>query len=237
MKQVALGKTSLAWFKLAEFVTRGEKERALSIFRLLAHSIRHDALVVQLEGDILHAFDDARALDSYRRAARLFKKEGDLVQALFLYKALCALSNNAPDVLVALIELYELQGDEEKALEVSEKLIAGLVKQNLFADANDAILKITLPSDKKARLHEQVVIGLLSSELGYHERSLIEKHLSAALDGYLFDTNEQRSRASIARFLPLVAALDSVTHEKAASYIKAIGVDDAQMDGMKELGA
>ena len=58
MKQVALGKTSLAWFKLAEFVTRGEKERALSIFRLLAHSIRHDALVVQLEGDILLAFDD-----------------------------------------------------------------------------------------------------------------------------------------------------------------------------------
>ncbi|MBN2267551.1 MAG: hypothetical protein JW725_04420 [Candidatus Babeliaceae bacterium] len=72
MKQEVPEKSNIAWFKLAEFITRGEKERALSIYRLLSYSITDQALVAQLEGDILQAFNDERAIDSYQRAIDIY---------------------------------------------------------------------------------------------------------------------------------------------------------------------
>ena len=43
MKAISCEKQSIAWFKLAECVERGEKERALNLFRLLTirYPIRH----------------------------------------------------------------------------------------------------------------------------------------------------------------------------------------------------
>ncbi len=58
MKQVPSGKYTIAWFKLAECVSRGEKERALGVYRLLSHSLDDSALVCQLEGDIFLSFND-----------------------------------------------------------------------------------------------------------------------------------------------------------------------------------
>lgn len=79
-------KTSIAWFKLAEVIMRGEKERTLSIYRLLMHSVQHEAVKTQLEGDILHMFNDPNALQSYVKAAGLYQKENDLLQAMILYE-------------------------------------------------------------------------------------------------------------------------------------------------------
>lgn len=66
------GNSSIAWFKLSEFAQRREKERALLFYRLLVHSINDEAVACQLEGDLYAAFNDDRALDCYRRAARLY---------------------------------------------------------------------------------------------------------------------------------------------------------------------
>ena len=49
---VAPGVYSVAWFKLAEFVTRKEKERAFGVYRLLSHSIADRAFAAQLEACI-----------------------------------------------------------------------------------------------------------------------------------------------------------------------------------------
>lgn len=84
MKQAMPDKSSVAWFKLAEFVSRGEKERALSIYRLLSYSISNPALVAQLEGDILYAFHDERALESYRRAIDIYSSENSSINVLDL---------------------------------------------------------------------------------------------------------------------------------------------------------
>jgi hypothetical protein len=37
MKQTQVDKHTIAWFKIAECVSRGEKERALGVYRLLSH--------------------------------------------------------------------------------------------------------------------------------------------------------------------------------------------------------
>src|SRR3990172_10433854 len=76
MRQVPAEKYNIAWFKLAEFVARGEKERALGIYRLLIHSFDDKAFSYQLEGDLLSAFNDESARDKYLSAAQLYHKEG-----------------------------------------------------------------------------------------------------------------------------------------------------------------
>ena len=79
--QHLIGKTSIAWFKIADVMARGEKERTLSIYRLFAHSIRHEAVVAQLEGDILRTFNDPNAVHAYVKAAGLYQKNGEHVLA------------------------------------------------------------------------------------------------------------------------------------------------------------
>lgn len=78
--------SSIAWFKLAEFVGRKEKERALYLFRLLVHSISDAALVAQLEGDLLAAFGDEKAVDSYEKAMRAYIATARLSDARLLFE-------------------------------------------------------------------------------------------------------------------------------------------------------
>jgi len=82
---------TLAWFKLANFVNRGEKERALNVLKLLMHSIQDEAVPYQLEGDLLLAFDDNAALDRYHVAANLHKITGKTTKATsFHYPTPCS---------------------------------------------------------------------------------------------------------------------------------------------------
>ena len=58
---------SLAWFKLADLIARGEREKALNVFRLLSHSLQDRAYSLQLEGDLLWYLDDKNFTEKYAR--------------------------------------------------------------------------------------------------------------------------------------------------------------------------
>ena len=93
MKQIPSEKLSIAWFKLADCVSRGEKERALGVYRLLAHSLNDDALVAQLKGDIFMCFDDKEnAIEQYTLAADLYERNGKLFHSVAMYEQLLLLS-------------------------------------------------------------------------------------------------------------------------------------------------
>jgi len=92
---VPTDKYTIAWFKLAEFVTRKEKERALGIYRLLVHSIQDEALALQLEGDLLLSFGDEKALEKYAKAAETYTNVGKYVQAAGIYEHCLALKPEA----------------------------------------------------------------------------------------------------------------------------------------------
>ena len=81
MKQLEHQK-SVGWFKLAEFIARGEKERALGIYKLLALSINDTAFTYQLEGDILLAFEDQQASAKYFQAAEHYLKQHNVAAAI-----------------------------------------------------------------------------------------------------------------------------------------------------------
>lgn len=105
MKQVQNDKYAIAWFKIADYVSRGEKERALGMYRLLAHSIDDHALRFQIEGDILWAFKDNESLQKYEKAADCYQSDGRLRQAAAVYEHLLSISPR-PDIRKKLLEWY-----------------------------------------------------------------------------------------------------------------------------------
>ncbi len=133
--------SSVAWYKLAELINRGEKEKALTFFRLLAHSFDEKAYALQLEGDILWSLEDKQALEKYQQAAFLYKKEKKLIQAISIYEHLLTLEPENSDFLISSIPYYvELDWSEKfyerfvglinlhEQKKVSEETILALVR-------------------------------------------------------------------------------------------------------------
>jgi len=99
---------SLAWFKLADLIARGEREKALSVFRLLAHSLSDRAYVLQIEGDILWYLDDQSSIEKYKQAAFLYQKEKRFVDAISIYEHLLTVRPKAAEIVIELIAFYAL---------------------------------------------------------------------------------------------------------------------------------
>lgn len=164
-------KSSIAWFKLAEVITRGEKERALSIYRLLMHSVPHEAVKAQLEGDILDIFNDPAALQAYNRAAELYQNNNEDVQASLLYERIVALLLTQREYVqaYALIKQSNLQNIHKAARH--EQLVVGM----LLADG-----------EHDTRLLEQVIVAVLKAyhgSAGSNDKSSKFFAKLAALDG------------------------------------------------------
>lgn len=221
MKHVASEKSSLAWFKLAEFVTRGEKERALSIYRLLSHSLKSEALAAQLEGDLLQAFDDERALDAYRRAALLYQHENDIVQAIILYEQISSLAPDLDDVLLTLLAWYQRLEDHARTADIAHRLIALYTKTERFTEAHELIVQTALPDEQKQNLHERFVSTLLTSPMGRLEEQLIKTHICRALDYYLLSMQRDDDQEGLQRFLSLLGGMDDTLHTYACDYVKS----------------
>jgi tetratricopeptide (TPR) repeat protein len=106
MKQTQLNKHTIAWFKIAECVSRGEKERALGVYRLLSYSFNDNAVARQLEADIYLSFgerDSATVL--YRQAMDLYQKAQRFLEAAAVCEHLMVL---CPDDLTLCREAIRL---------------------------------------------------------------------------------------------------------------------------------
>ncbi|MDR3551160.1 MAG: hypothetical protein P4L31_07135 [Candidatus Babeliales bacterium] len=122
MKQIPIDKYTIAWFKLAEYVARGEKERALGVYRLLCYSFDDKAFACQLEGDILWSFNDSGASDKYFLAAQLYKQEAKNLQAAAVYEHLATMHPDCVEYLESLVELYAMLNDATKMKLYADKL-------------------------------------------------------------------------------------------------------------------
>lgn len=114
--------SSIAWFKLAELISRGEKEKTLNLYRVLSHSFEERAYVLQLEGDILWAFEDVGAVERYKQAAFLYQKEDRPASAAAIYEHLLTLQPRNSEHLCNAILLYAKFSWHEKIKECFSSL-------------------------------------------------------------------------------------------------------------------
>lgn len=113
-KGVLMQESCVAWFKLAELIERKEKEKALNLYRLLSHSFHDRAYALQLEGDILWALEDNDAVEKYKQAAFLYKKEQKLINSIAVYNHLLVFNPGNFDILSTILLLYSLVDWPEK---------------------------------------------------------------------------------------------------------------------------
>ncbi len=125
-RQSSNKKYCIAWFKLAECVSRKEKERAFGVYRLLTHSIGDEALATQLEGDLLLSFDDVIlvAIAKYKQAVELYQKQERFAPAIGICEHIIMLQPQDIWTLKKLVDLYQKMGIESKLQEVKKKLNA-----------------------------------------------------------------------------------------------------------------
>jgi tetratricopeptide (TPR) repeat protein len=136
MVQLPSEKFNVAWFKLAEFVGRKEKERAFALFRLLVHALPDAAFAAQLEGDLFLAFKDERAVDAYKRSAGLYEESGRFLEAATLYERMVI--PQSPEFFKKLLFLYNELAHEPKMAHCATNLVRVLL------DAGSRWLKILL---------------------------------------------------------------------------------------------
>lgn len=121
MRHLPSDKYNIAWFKLAEFVARGEKERALGMYRLLIHSFDDKALAYQLEGDLHLAFKDTvLAIGCYNQAAALYCLSEKYIEAAAIYEHIKMLNPYHHEAVSQLVHLYKLlqqEGPFERSVE------------------------------------------------------------------------------------------------------------------------
>jgi tetratricopeptide (TPR) repeat protein len=130
MKQVPLDRYSVAWFKLAECAARGEKERALGVYRLLSHSIDDQAFKYQLEGDILLSFKDIpQAIEKYLQAIQTYKQTGRLFEMAGVYGHLILLQPNRHEHHVQMTHIYHSLKMESKVLHYIESALDLLLEE------------------------------------------------------------------------------------------------------------
>jgi len=214
MRLLASESYNVAWFKLADFVARGEKERALSVHRLLMHSVQDEAVPYQLEGDILLAFDDEAALDKYHIAANLYKKSGKMKQAASVYEHVCLFKEDEK-ILEALLDLYMMLKEDKGLLNTFSRLSKVCLEHNNFGLISNLFHRYLLESD--AQLHAQLSIRFVRSLLVYDEKN-------AQLASYVYQTIEMLQQTDLqeelSNFLSQLEELDEKTYHKAQQYIE-----------------
>lgn len=219
MRTLASQSYNIAWFKLADFVARGEKERALSIYRLLMHSVAEGALTYQLEGDILLAFDDDAALDRYHVAANLYKKSGKFQEAISVYLH-AALFKEDEKILEALLDTYVLIKHKQGILETFSKVAKLYLQQQKIETLLNLIHRSLVQLDKSM---QPILYGrFVRSMMLYDEKNInITDHMYQALDLFSESLSAHGAQAQdLQKFLADIKALNIQEYQKAETYLK-----------------
>lgn len=207
MSQFQTNKFNVAWFKLAEFVARKEKERALGVYRLLVHSLPEESLAAQLEGDLLLAFNDTKALECYEKAANLYERDGKIIQAVAVREHCALLDTENPEHFEQLVRLYAELKDIDKLMRALENLIKSLVRKDRASRALEIIAGTALENDRLCIAYELLVCEFL----GYRpfNKTLLYEPLNFIITHY----NAHASHPRITSFLGTLAALSKEAHE------------------------
>jgi len=112
-------KSCIAWFKLAEFVEKKEKEKALVLYRLLARSINNNAFGLHLLGTLHQSFNN------YEEACN------NLILTLDIYY------QDNPEMVITIYEKIILQNKKQINTEHLEALAKYYLK---YYDQNKDLL-------------------------------------------------------------------------------------------------
>jgi tetratricopeptide (TPR) repeat protein len=130
-QRIPQNNSSIAWFKIANLIERREREKALSVYKLMAHSLQDKAYALQLEGDILCYFEDfPESCVKYLQSAFLYRNAKRWLDAVSLYEQVALIDPNNCDALIYSVPCYA-QLDWAPKFKQNLETISGFILQNL----------------------------------------------------------------------------------------------------------
>ncbi len=226
MKQQTIAKNVVAWFKIAEFVSRGEKERALAVYRLLAHTIDDQAFVQQLEADILLAFHDEAAFEHYAKAAMLYVDTSKYAEAAAIYEHLIMLEPTTQEQLRVLVELLNImptveQGQKAKTrmTETTLHYLRSRMEKNEFEKVSWMLQELDGIAGSHHALsimHQELVTAWL--KISNPPTDPLRVHVRKTID-YYFGVKQQKS---LPTFLMTLKMLHSMLYQDACFYMQEV---------------
>ncbi|MDP3788570.1 MAG: hypothetical protein Q8Q60_04640 [Candidatus Chromulinivorax sp.] len=216
MKLLSSESHNIAWFKLADIVSRGEKERALSVYKLLMHSIADQAFAYQLEGDILLAFDDNNAIDRYHAAANLYKKNGDYQKAIAVYEH-AALCKNDVKILEALLDIYDVLGNQIGIINTYARFALLAVQMKNFGLLINRlhVYLMTHNTVLQAELYGYTFFALLTHDV---QNPQISIYLSQAIDLYV----QVEDSHLLTKFMAKLKVTHELFYKKAENMLQSL---------------
>jgi hypothetical protein len=211
-------KYSIAWFKHAECVARGEKERALGVYRLLSYSFDDQAFASQLAGDLLRSFDDNTAIDQYHQAAQLYQKAHRFLESAAVYEHLIHLIPDKELYLINLVELYTHMHDTGHAVHHMTQLLDILSKKHKWDDIHDLISKYDtlIEGHHAVKMYKKIIFDVIDQEEVPHER--ICSYIEKTIELLLMDGDDRK----LQRFLSELKACNESYYQHATKLIEEL---------------
>ena len=215
MRHLPSDKYNIAWFKLAECVARGEKERALAVYRLLAHSLADRALARQLEGDLLWSFNDEQAVQKYYEAGLLYQKDQRDLQAAGLYEHVINLAPGSETYLTALVNVYKKIKSTSKLCAYGAELAALLLEKNKQDEVQSLLtgLEQHLSSVENVILYSGFITHLIRRS--YNDKGRVLALINTVLDKASMHDDPKL----LSQFLATLQALDHQYYQHAFDYL------------------
>jgi hypothetical protein len=173
MKHMQTDKYTIAWFKIAECVSRGEKERALGVYRLLSHSFNDDALSRQLEADIyLSCNEQVRSIELYRQAMELYAKSQRFLEAAAIGEHLVMLLPHDMSLRSDLMNYYIALRNISKIYHHMQNLMVDHTKKDSLAFVMacvEKVIDVMLHEGQEKKLQDFLsMISVLNEQLYDH---------------------------------------------------------------------
>lgn len=220
MKQIPSDKYSIAWFTLAECVSRGEKIRALGLYRLLSHSLDDPAFTSQLKGDLLLAFQDDKAIDLYQEAAELYMKNNRILEAVAVYEHLLTLQPKKQLYIKELTKLYKKLGIQSKVVNYLLCLFDLVLATNDLPSALEIVEQLDeIANQSLVDIHRSFVLFLLKQE--DPPTQTIVKYGKKVIDQLIDTANDK----TLQQFLTTIEAINNQCYRELSKYLESLLYD------------
>lgn len=216
MKQTQFDKHTIAWFKIAECVSRGEKERALGVYRLLSHSFNDNAIARQLEADIYCSFGEReQAFFLYQQAMEFYSKSRRFLEAAAVGEHLVIMQPTDMALHRELVLLYISLGMLHKVRTHSNVLVDLFAQKQQWYQIKNIIIESARFSDDRGRvgIYSDIVIAA-------HKAGCPWDVVASSIEQALDDVCLSDTKKCVQELLSTLQASSDELYNHAVAYLK-----------------
>lgn len=203
---------NLAWFKLSEFILRGEKERAFGIYKILVLAFDSEAFCALLEGDLYASFNEHKmAFEKYLHAAKLYESAKETFLAAITYESLIKVADKSANIWQQLLILYQEINYMPKIEFILKNLFYNLLKENRADEAKEILNELEKIGNS---IEERELWSIYLLEINAKDEALM--HINKILEDHFVNG----SSMEIQKFLSKLYALDQDVYNYAINQMK-----------------